>query len=70
MVAGIPAGTGILIMAADKVIVEDNLILNNKTAGIIITDHQNAPNTTLDPESDPSPDKIMLVEQPNVQQRL
>lgn len=61
MVAGIPAGTGILIMAADKVIVEDNLILNNKTAGIIITDHQNAPNTTLDPGSDPTPDEIMIL---------
>ncbi|MBU0913165.1 MAG: right-handed parallel beta-helix repeat-containing protein [Gammaproteobacteria bacterium] len=61
MVAGIPAGTGILIMAADKVIIEDNLILGNKTAGIIITDHQNAPNTTLDPESDPTPDQIMIL---------
>lgn len=61
MVAGIPAGTGVLIMAADKVIIEDNLILGNKTAGIIITDHQNAPNTTLDPESDPSPDQVMIL---------
>lgn len=61
-VAGIPAGTGILIMAADEVIVEDNIISNNKTAGIIITDHQNAPNTTLDPESDPSPDNIMILD--------
>ena len=61
MVAGIPAGTGVLIMAADKVIIEDNLILGNKTAGIIITDHQNAPNTTLDPESDPTPDEIMIL---------
>lgn len=61
MVAGIPAGTGVLIMAADKVIIEDNLILGNKTAAIIITDHQNAPNTTLDPESDPTPDEIMIL---------
>ncbi|MBU1311395.1 MAG: right-handed parallel beta-helix repeat-containing protein [Gammaproteobacteria bacterium] len=61
MVAGIPAGTGILIMAADEVIIEDNIIIGNKTAGIIITDHQNAPNTTLDPESDPTPDKVMIL---------
>jgi parallel beta-helix repeat protein len=61
MVAGIPAGTGVLIMAADKVIIEDNLIIGNKTAGIIITDHQNAPNTTLDPESDPTPDQVMIL---------
>lgn len=60
-VSGIPAGTGVLIMAADKVIVEDNLIIGNKTAGIIITDHQNAPNTTLDPESDPTPDEVMIL---------
>lgn len=61
-VAGIPAGTGILIMAADEVIVEDNIITGNKTAGIIITDHENAPNTTIDPESDSKPDKVMLLD--------
>ncbi|MFD2164796.1 parallel beta-helix domain-containing protein [Thalassotalea euphylliae] len=60
-VAGIPAGTGILIMAADEVIVEDNIITGNKTAGIIITDHENAPNTTIDPEADSKPDKIMIL---------
>ena len=60
-VAGIPSGTGILIMAADEVIVEDNIITNNKTAAILITDHDNAPNTTLDPESDPAPDKVMIL---------
>ncbi len=61
-VAGIPPGTGILIMAADEVIVEGNIISDNKTAGILITDHQNAPNTTIDPESDPSPDKVMILD--------
>src|SRR5699024_9860998 len=39
-VAGIPAGTGILIMAADEVIVESNVITGNKTAGILITDRK------------------------------
>ena len=61
-VAGIPAGTGILIMAADEVIVEGNIISGNKTAGIIITDHNNAPNTTIDPESDPAPDRVMILD--------
>jgi len=61
-VAGIPAGTGVLIMAADKVVVEDNIISGNKTAGIIITDHDNAANTTLDPESDPAPDEVVLLD--------
>ena len=60
-VGGIPSGTGILIMAADDVVVEDNLIMNNKVAGILITDHHNAPNTTIDPESDPNPDGVKLL---------
>jgi len=61
-VAGIPAGTGILIMAADDVVIENNVITGNKTAGIIITDHQNAPNVTIDPESDPSPDRVAILD--------
>ena len=62
MVAGIPAGTGILVMAADEVIIESNIIKNNKTGGILITDHENAPNVTIDPESDPNPDRIMILD--------
>jgi parallel beta-helix repeat protein len=61
-VAGIPPGTGVLIMAADDVTVENNIITNNKTAGIIITDHDNAPNTTLDPDADPAPDRFVLLD--------
>jgi len=61
-VSGIPAGTGILIMAADDVVVERNIIMNNKTVGILITDHDSAPNVTTDPESDPSPDRVMILD--------
>ncbi len=61
-VAGIPPGTGVLIMAADEVIVEGNIISNNKTAGIMITDHHNAPNTTIDPGSEPNPDKVAILD--------
>ncbi|GHE98161.1 parallel beta-helix domain-containing protein [Thalassotalea profundi] len=60
-VGGIPAGTGILIMAADDVVVENNIITGNKTAGILITDHANAPNVTTDPESDPNPDGVKIL---------
>jgi parallel beta-helix repeat protein len=60
-VSGIPSGTGILVMAADDVIIENNIISNNKVSGIIITDHANAPNTTIDPESDPTPDRTMIL---------
>lgn len=61
-VAGIPPGTGILIMAADQVIIEDNIISDNKTAGILIVDHANAANISDDPESEPNPDNISVLD--------
>lgn len=60
-VAGIPAGTGILVMAADDVVIEGNIISDNKNAGIVITDHSNAKNVTLDPESDPNSDRVSIL---------
>lgn len=61
-VSGIPAGTGILIMAADDVIVEGNIITDHKTAGIMITDHHNAPNVTIDVGSEPNPDRVAILD--------
>lgn len=61
-VAGIPAGTGVLVMAADKVIIEGNIISDNKTAGMLIVDHANASNITADPESEPNPDEIAILD--------
>lgn len=61
IVSGIPAGTGILIMAADDVVVEGNIISNNKTAGVLITDHANS-TVTYDPESEPNPDRVALLD--------
>lgn len=61
-VSGIPAGTGVLIMAADEVVIEDNIITGNKTAGILVVDHDNASNVTMDPESDPVPDKVAILD--------
>lgn len=60
-VAGIPAGTGILVMAADDVVIEGNIIKDNKNAGIVITDHGNAANVTIDPESDPNSDRVKIL---------
>lgn len=59
-VAGIPAGTGILVMAADDVVIEGNIIRDNKNAGIVITDHAHADNVTIDPESDPNSDRVRI----------
>ncbi len=61
-VAGIPAGTGILNMAGDQTTIEGNVITGNKTIGILITDHMNAPNLTLDPGADPNSDEIAILD--------
>jgi len=61
-VSGIPAGTGILVMAADDVVIEGNVITDNKVSGVIITDHAHASNITADPESDPNSDRVKLLD--------
>ncbi len=61
-VAGIPAGTGILNMAGDRTTIEGNVITGNRTIGILVTDHMNAPNVTLDPEADPNSDEIAILD--------
>ena len=60
-VSGIPSGTGVLIMAADDVVLEDNIIVDNKVAGILITDHGHAANITVDPESEPNSDRVSIL---------
>ncbi|HEY6130746.1 MAG TPA: parallel beta-helix domain-containing protein, partial [Halioglobus sp.] len=60
-VAGIPAGTGILVMAADDVVIEGNIIRDNKNIGIMVTDHGHAINVTVDPESDPNSDGVKIL---------
>src|SRR5262245_49998523 len=61
-VSGIPAGTGILVMAADDVVIEGNVISDNKVSGVIITDHAHAANITADPDSDPNSDRVKLLD--------
>jgi parallel beta-helix repeat protein len=61
-VSGIPAGTGILNMAGDQTTIEGNVITGNKVIGILVTDHMNAPNVTLDPEADPNSDEIAILD--------
>ncbi|KAA9133147.1 cytochrome-c peroxidase [Marinihelvus fidelis] len=62
IVAGIPAGSGMVIMAADDVRIEDNIITGNKNAGIIVVDLSFAANVTADPESEPNPDRVAILE--------
>jgi parallel beta-helix repeat protein len=61
-VSGIPAGTGVLVMAADDVVIEGNVISGNKVSGVIITDHAHANNITVDPQSDPNSDRVKILD--------
>jgi parallel beta-helix repeat protein len=62
IVSGIPAGTGILVMAADDVKIEGNIITGNNTAGIIVTDLSYAANVSADPDSEPNPDNLAVLD--------
>ncbi|WP_339705269.1 parallel beta-helix domain-containing protein [uncultured Kriegella sp.] len=61
-VAGIPAGTGILIMAADDVIVENNIITGNNNTGITIVDLATGAPKANDPNSEPNPDRVVILD--------
>jgi len=60
VVSGIPGGTGILVMAADDVTIENNLIRDNESAAIVISDLSMIPGAQ-DPEVDPNPDRIKIL---------
>lgn len=62
LVSNIPQGTGILIMACDDVVMEGNLISGNNSVGIAITDFSLAANAANDPDSDPYPNGIKILD--------
>jgi parallel beta-helix repeat protein len=63
IVSHIPKGTGMLIMAADDVTIENNIIMGNDNAGITITDYAYAGiELSTDPESEPNSDRITLLD--------
>ncbi len=60
LVSTIPPGTGMIVLAGDDVIIEDNIITGNNTAGIIVTSQDFATDVAGDPESDPNPDRVQI----------
>lgn len=60
LVATIPAGSGVIVMAGDEVIIEDNIISGNNTGGIIVTSLDFVTEVASDTESDPHPDRIQI----------
>ncbi len=62
IVSMVPSGTGIVIMAGDDVIVENNIIKDNHNVGIVITDLDFMAAISVDPESEPNPDRVVLLD--------
>ena len=61
LVSNIPAGTGVLVMACDDVVLEGNIITGNDSVGIAFTDFSLASNAAVDPESDPYPNRPVIL---------
>jgi parallel beta-helix repeat protein len=61
VVANIPPGSGIIVLAADKVTIEGNVIRDNTLAGVVVADLSVMPGMSKDPEVDPNPDDIKVL---------
>ncbi len=61
LVSNIPPGTGVLVMACDDVVVEGNIISGNDSVGITFTDFSLASNAATDPDSDPYPNRPVIL---------
>ena len=59
---GYPQGTGILIMAADDVVVENNIITGNDNTGITIVDLATGDPKANDPNSEGNPDRVVILD--------
>ncbi len=61
IVAAVPPGSGVIVLAADQVKFEDNIIRQNSFGGIVIADHSTIPNMAVDPQVEPNSDHVMVL---------
>lgn len=61
IVSYVPQGTGIIVMAADDVVIEDNIITGNDFIGIGIVGLEFISGVRSDPESEPNPDRMAIL---------
>ena len=61
IVASGPPGVGSLVLAADDVLFENNIIRNNSFGGIIVAHHGVVPHMAKDPEVEPNPDRVRIM---------
>ncbi len=62
IVSMLPAGSGVVVMAADEVVIENNIITGNDNAGISITDLSFGAQLSKDPDVEPNPDRIVILD--------
>jgi parallel beta-helix repeat protein len=62
IVSFIPPGSGVIVMAADDVVIENNLIYGNDNIGIGIVDHSFLAGLAVDPDSEPNPDRVTILD--------
>jgi parallel beta-helix repeat protein len=61
-IAGVPSGSGLIVIAADDVVVENNVIRDNRNAGIVVADQKFLTNVSPDPKSDARPNRARVLE--------
>jgi parallel beta-helix repeat protein len=61
IVASVPPGSGVIVLAADDVIFENNIIRDNSLAGLIIAHHGAIPHMAKDPKVEPNPDRVKVL---------
>lgn len=59
IVAGVPRGTGVMVMANDTVLVKDNLLADNPTAQVMVVAY---PNAFIDTRYNPLPRRVVIGE--------
>ncbi|KYP14283.1 parallel beta-helix domain-containing protein [Flavihumibacter sp. CACIAM 22H1] len=60
IVGKVPAGTGIMILAANNVVIEENKIINNRTAGTVVVSYYITENPIKDSSYYPYPSNIFI----------
>ena len=61
IVASVPPGSGVIVLAADDVIFENNIVRDNSLAGMIIAHHGAIPHMAKDPQVEPNPDRVKVL---------
>lgn len=59
-VAGVPAGTGIMVSANDNIEIFENVVMNNETANVLVVSYLITGNDITDPLYDPYPERIHI----------